>query len=103
MVFYVREDPECNEIVLLQDIKFVAIVDPITRMLGIVLNYQPAPDVTELSEDVHGHAVVEEKCVADNAKSGEHEVVADYFALKSYHPDNLRNLGADQICKEQAV
>ena len=62
-------------------------------MLGIVLNDQPAPYVAELAEHMHGHAVVEESCVANDAKIGEHEIVADYLALKSYHPDYLGNLG----------
>ena len=103
MVFYVREEPKGDEIVLLQYIKFVAIVDPITRMLGIIFDYQPAPNVAELAEDMHGHAVVEEKSVADDATIGEHEVVADYPALKSYHPDYLGNLGTYQICEQQAI
>ena len=103
MIFYVCVDPECDEVVLAQYIKFVAIVDPVTRMLSIILYYKPSPNVAELAEDVHGDAIVEEECIADDAKSGEHEVVADYFALKSYHPDYLGNLGSDQICEEQAV
>ena len=71
-------------------------------MLGVILYYQPAPDVAELAKNMHRHAVVEEKRVADNAKSGEHEVVADYLALESYHPNYLGNQCTYQICEKQA-